>query len=58
MTIEVREIHRLSKESYDKLVEGLPLPYIGKDTTELQAAQQVGIELVLRRLREGYVTGG
>lgn len=57
MTETVRETHRLSAEAYAALVLTLPTPFIGKDTTALQAAQQVGIELVLKKLREGFVIG-
>ena len=45
----------LSTEQFDKLAKSLPSPYVGKDTTELQAGMMIGVTMVLNKLKEGFV---
>lgn len=52
----IRVVYRLSPDVYTQLVKTLPVPQVGPNTTELMAGQTIGIELVLRRLRDGIVT--
>lgn len=51
------EMHRLSTESYAKLAAKMPLIYVDADTTVLQASFQLGVQHVLKQLREGWVVG-
>lgn len=46
---------RLSPEVYEALVKTLPPVYVSNETTAHQAGYQLGIQLVLSKLREGYV---
>jgi hypothetical protein len=48
---------RLTKEVYEDLERKLPAPSVQRDTTDLQAGFQLGIQHVLKMLREGYVIG-
>lgn len=48
---------RLDAEQYEALVKTVPGISVGKDTTELQAGIQLGVQLVLQKLREGFVIG-
>ena len=51
------EMHRLSTESYSKLAAKMPPIYVDADTTALQASFQLGVQHVLKQLREGWVVG-
>lgn len=53
---EVKEVVRLDPYQYSVLEGKLPGPYIGKDTTELQCAYNLGVQAVLKLLREGFVS--
>ena len=48
---------RLSAEQYEILVKTVPGISVGKDTTDLQAGTRLGVQLVLQKLREGFVIG-
>lgn len=55
-----REIYlvRLDEAAYKELLKaigGAALPAVTSHTTELQAGEQIGIQRVLRALREGFV---
>lgn len=56
-TQKVVEYHRLSREEYDKLEKGMPIPHIGDTATPQQVGFLLGIQFVLQRLREGVVVG-
>ena len=51
------EMHRLSTESYTKLAAKMLPIYVDADTTALQASFQLGVQHVLKQLREGWVVG-
>lgn len=51
------EEHRLSAESYEQLVKQLPGIAVSNETSALQAGYQLGMQLVLKKLREGFVVG-
>lgn len=54
------EVHRLSLDAYkalEKAVGGAALPIITSQTTALQAAEAVGIQRVLKAIRDGFVVG-
>jgi hypothetical protein len=42
---------------YEALEKELQQAFVGKETTELQAGFQLGIQHVLYKLRAGYVVG-
>lgn len=48
---------RLTQEVYEDLERKVGNILINRETTELMAGQQLGIQYVLRLLREGYVVG-
>lgn len=52
-----REYTRLSPEAYLALEKQVLTASISANTTELQAAAMVGAEMVLRKLRNGFVIG-
>lgn len=52
---EVITVNRLSKAVYDDLVKKLPQMAVTNDTSPMHAGMQIGIQLVLKHLREGYV---
>lgn len=53
---EVKEVVRLDPRQYATLESKLPGPVVGRDTTELQVAYNLGVQAVLKLLREGYVS--
>lgn len=53
---EIREVVRLDPVQYSNLERQLPGPVVGKDTTDLQVAYSLGVQAVLKLLREGYVS--
>lgn len=53
---EVKEVVRLDPVQYNNLERRLPGPVVGKDTTELQVAYNLGVQAVLKLLREGFVS--
>lgn len=48
---------RLTQEVYADLERTVGGILVNRETTELMAGQQLGIQHVLRLLREGYVVG-
>lgn len=46
---------RMSPEVYAALEAKLPAPVVTQATSDLQAGYQLGIQHVLKLLREGYV---
>lgn len=46
---------RLSPQAYEELEHKLPQMVVQRDTTDLQAGMQLGIQMVLKMLRDGYV---
>ena len=48
---------RLSQAAYEELERQLPMPFVGKESTELQAGFMLGVQHVLRTLRNGYTVG-
>ena len=55
--IVAKQYARLTKEVYEDLEKKLPAPSVQRDTTDLQAGFQLGVQHVLKLLREGYVVG-
>lgn len=51
------EVVRLSPDQYQKLERSLVQPTVTTQTTELLAGYQLGVQEVLKKLREGYVAG-
>lgn len=54
---KIVELHRLSREEYDKLTKGLPQGFVDSNTSPQQAGFLLGIQYVLAKLREGVVIG-
>lgn len=52
---KTREVVRLTADVYKSLERELPAPGVGATTTDIQAGEQIGIQRVLRLLREGFV---
>lgn len=50
-----REYHRLTDDSYRQLEKQLPPPMVDSASTTIQAAHALGVQLVLKLLREGFV---
>jgi len=48
---------RLSPDAYAELERKVHPPFVQNETTVLQAGYQLGIQAVLKLLREGYVVG-
>lgn len=57
METNVITMARLSQGVYEDLERKIGQILVNRETTELMAGQQLGIQLVLRLLREGYVIG-
>lgn len=53
----IREITRLTPEVYAELERQCITASVTSQTTEIQAAAMVGAEMVLRKLRQGFVIG-
>ena len=53
---DAKEVVRLDPVQYATLESKLPGPVVGRDTTELQVAYNLGVQAVLKLLREGYVS--
>lgn len=47
-------IIRLQPDVYKQLEDSLPAPVVGATTTEHQTAFALGIQHVLKKLRDGY----
>ena len=52
-----RTVIRLDQEAYTQLSKQLGGIGVGQDTTPLQAGYMLGVQEVLRKLREGFVIG-
>ncbi len=53
--IQPEVYHRLDSDQYAKLAKALPQLAVTNDTSAHQAGFQLGIQLVLQKLREGWV---
>ena len=56
----MKEYARLSQDQYkalEKAVGGAANPLVTSQTTDLQAGEQIGIQRVLKILRDGFVVG-
>ena len=51
----IKIVNVLSSEAYKRLETLLPTPAISDNTTPLEVAHKLGIQLVLKYLREGFV---
>lgn len=49
------EVIVLTKVQYEKLEKQLPMPVPNSSTTEIQAGYHMGIQHILKLLREGFV---
>lgn len=52
---KILEVVRLDPRQYAELERQMPGPNVGPNTTDLQAGFALGIQFVLKHLREGYV---
>lgn len=52
--VVVVQVFRLSKPAYEALEKELPVPYADNDTSVLAAGYKLGVQAVLKKLREGY----
>ncbi len=57
MDEEIQEVVVLSAEQYKRLEGQVLPPFVSNATRELQAGFMLGIQHVLKLLREGYVSG-
>lgn len=48
---------RLDESAYKDLEGKCPIPFVQGNTTDLQAGFQLGVQHVLKMLREGYTVG-
>ena len=55
--IKSQTMFRLSPDAYAELERKVQPPFVQNETTVLQAGYQLGIQAVLKLLREGYVVG-
>lgn len=55
--VKERIVVRLDPGLYRALEKQLTSPVVTHQTTELQAGYQLGVQSVLKCLREGYVAG-
>ena len=53
--VKITEAVRLSPNVYNALEKSLPIPAVTQTTTELQAGFALGIQFVLKQLRDGFV---
>jgi len=56
--LNTQVVHRLSPEAYkalERMLGGAANPAVTSQTTALQAGEQVGIQRVLKALRDGFV---
>jgi hypothetical protein len=57
MTVETKVVTRLAPEVYASLVQKCPAIAVTNDTSEMQAGFQLGVQYLLKLLREGFVAG-
>ena len=50
-------VNRLAPEVYKDLEKKLPPIAVNNETSPMQAGFQLGVQTVLKMLREGFVTG-
>lgn len=50
-----RELVTLTQEQYLRLEKALPPPLLDNNTTDLQAGFRLGVQAVLKMIREGFV---
>lgn len=50
-----RQMVRLTPAAYQALEKMVPQPYIDNETTPIAAGYKLGVQAVLKALREGYV---
>ena len=55
MTTKEQTLTRLNQEVYAALEKQLPQPHIDPNTSPQQAGFLLGVQAVLKKLREGYV---
>lgn len=55
--LPVLEMHRLTASAYQKVEAAVAPPTVNNNTTPTSAAYQLGVQSVLRVLRDGYVVG-
>lgn len=53
----VIEVIRLSPDQYAQLEKAAVSPVVTTATTELLAGYQLGVQAILKMLRDGYVVG-
>lgn len=53
----IQVVTRLSPEVYKALEAQCPISSVGQTTTDIQAGMMIGAEIVLRKLRQGFVHG-
>lgn len=51
------EMHRLSTEAYQQLEKTMPPLVVSLETTPHYAGYMLGVQFVLKKLREGFVVG-
>ena len=54
---KVQTYARLTREVYEDLERKVGRVLVTRETTELQAGYQLGVQAVMQMLREGYVVG-
>jgi hypothetical protein len=57
MAQEPKDVVRLEADQYKALVAKLPQIAVNNDTSPMQAGFQLGVQHVLKMLREGFTTG-
>lgn len=53
--VNIKTVTRLTPAVYDHIVKKLPQIAVTNDTSPMQAGLQLGIQLVLKLLREDFV---
>lgn len=54
-----KELARLTREQYDALEQQVAVPpFLTSSMTDLQAGQIIGVQHVLKKLRDGFVIEG
>lgn len=56
-THTTKQMVRLTPDQYRALEAKCPPPDVNNDTTEIAAGMRLGVQLVLKLLREGFVVG-
>lgn len=54
---QIQTYTRLTREVYEDLEKKVGRVMVNRETTDLQAGYQLGVQAVLQMLREGYVVG-